>query len=83
MRTFITENNITFGEGERNASVTTCIGYALHLGLSKAKLKAELSKEIKADPFIGSEIDRLYIYCDNNNYEDFWSGPEAAKEYKF
>lgn len=80
---FITENNITFKDGERNHNTVVCIGFAQHLGLSKDKLKEELAKQIVKDRFIETEIDRLYRYCEDRKYKDFWSKPEAKKLYKF
>ena len=83
MKNFIKENKISFNEGERNSSVTICIGYAQHLGVSKDDLRNELSRQIKKDVFIEKEIDRLWDYCDNKNYKLFWSNPDAKLQYKF
>jgi len=83
MRKFIEDNNITFEEGERNSSIVILIGYAQHLGLSKDKLKEELSKEIVNDSFLGQEIDRLYRYCEDRKYKKFWTTAAAKKAYIF
>ena len=83
IKKFITDNEITFNEGERNSSTVVMIGYAQARGLTKTKLKSELSKEIKSDKFIGEEVERLWKYCEANNYKAFWNKPEAKKLYKF
>lgn len=81
MKNFITKNNISFEPGSRNTSVTTLIGYAQHLGLSKDALEIELAEEIKADNFISEEIDRLWDYCKARNYKNYWTSKEASELY--
>jgi hypothetical protein len=83
IREFIEENNIEFYRGIRNTSITILIGYAQFLGLTKEQLEEELATEISADSFIEQEIDRLWSYCENRDYKDFWSTEEAIDEYKF
>lgn len=83
IREFIKNNEISFDKGMRNSSVTTLIGFAQHLRLSKDGLKDELDDEIENDSFIEEEIDRLYTYCERNNYKDFWSTKASVKQYKF
>lgn len=83
MRDFILENNITFGIGTRNSMITTLVGFAQFKGLDKDTLKKELTTEIKHDEFISEEIDRLWSYCKNKNYKQYWSTPEAKLRYIF
>lgn len=83
IREFINNNNIKFTKGNRNASVTTLIGYSQHMRVYKEELENELVKEIKIDPFIKEEIDRLWSYCDRNNYKSYWNKAEAKRLYKF
>ena len=83
MRKFITDNDISFEPGSRNSSVVTLIGYAQHLGLAKESLEDALNDQIKADEFIGTEIDRLFDYCKANNYKKWWSTKQAKAQYKF
>ena len=83
IKKFITDNKITFNEGERNSSTVVVIGYAQHLGLNEVQLKKELAKEIKADKFIKTEVERLFDYCKSNNYGAWWTTKEAKKQYKF
>jgi hypothetical protein len=83
MRKFITDNDISFEPGSRNSSVVTLIGYAQHLGLMQEQLEDELNDEIKADGFIGTEIDRLWDYCKGSNYKKWWSTKQAKAQYKF
>lgn len=83
MREFIKNNNISFKEGNRNSSVVVLIGYAQHLGMEQEELEKQLAKEIKKDKFIGEEIQRLWLYCENNNYKMFWKKAAAKKKYTF
>jgi hypothetical protein len=83
IREFIEENNIEFFEGIRNSTIVILIGYAQFLGLTKEQLEEELATEINADSFIEQEIDRLWSYCENRNYQDFWSTEQSKLEYKF
>ncbi len=83
MKKFIEDNNITFNEGERNSSVTICIGYAQSLGLTKQQLKDELSVQIIEDNFIGEEIERIWDFCNIRNYKNYWKSKEAKEIYTF
>lgn len=83
IKNFIEENNISFAIGERNASVTTLIGYAQHLKLTESEFRGELKQEIKDDRFIGEEITRLWSYCNKKNYKKFWKTQTAKTQYTF
>lgn len=83
IREFIDNNGLSFEEGNRNTTVVILIGYAQNLELSQNKLKAELVEEMDNDSFIQDEIDRLWEYCKNKNYKNFWSTPKAKELYKF
>lgn len=83
MREFINNNDLSFDEGSRNTTIVTLIGYAQHLGWSKEALEEELLTEIEEDSFIQEEIDRLWQYCYNRNYKNFWTTPKAKELYKF
>ena len=83
IRTFIEENNIGFGEGERNTNVVTLIGFAQYGGVDKATFRKELSSEIRKDKFIGEEIERLWDYCKARNYAKFWKTKLAKAQYTF
>ena len=83
MRDFINENSISFEQGSRNSSITTLIGYAQFKGLTKEQLEDALNEEIKADGFIGVEIDRLWDYCKARNYKNWWNTTEAKLQYTF
>jgi hypothetical protein len=80
---FIEENNLEFKEGTRNADCVVILGYSQHLGLKQADLKTALTKYIEVDSFIGEEIERLWDYCKNKNYKDFWTKAVAKEQYKF
>lgn len=80
---FIKENKLSFKEGSRNSTVTIIIGYGQFLGLSKDKLKEEVAKQILRDNHISVEIDRLYRYCEDRKYKDFWQTKEAKSLYNF
>lgn len=83
MREFINNNDLSFDEGSRNTTIVTLIGYAQHLGWSKEALEEELLTEIEEDGFIQDEIDRLWQYCYNRNYKNFWGTAKAKELYKF
>ncbi len=83
IRDFINENSIDFSIGQRNSSVVTLIGYAQFRELTKEELEDALNEEIKADGFIGIEIDRLWDYCKARNYKNWWSTTEAKEVYTF
>ncbi|MEK6881829.1 MAG: hypothetical protein AABY22_19580 [Nanoarchaeota archaeon] len=74
---------MSFKTGSRNTTITTLVGYSLHLGLSEDKLKAEVVDQIDKDPFIKEEISRLWKYCKTNNYGDYWGTKDAKVKYKF
>lgn len=83
IKNFITENNITFQEGERNSSIVTLIGFAQFKGLDIEDLENALEEEIKQDSFLSDEIDRLWDYCKAKNYKDFWVKEQAKLQYTF
>jgi hypothetical protein len=83
LRNFINENNLSFDEGSRNSTVTIIIGYSQHLGLTLNDVENELKEEINEDSFIYDELYRLWDYCKNRNYKNYWSTPEAKNKYKF
>jgi hypothetical protein len=83
IREFIEENSIEFHNGVRNATMVVLIGYSQFLRITKEELKAELDAEIKADRFIGDEIDRLWSYCKSRRYDDWWTTEEATSEFVF
>lgn len=83
IKNFITENKITFQEGERNASIVTLIGFTQFKGLDIEDLEDALEEEITQDSFLSEEIDRLWDYCKAKNYKDFWVKEEAKLQYTF
>jgi hypothetical protein len=83
LRKFIDENKLSFDYGNRNSTVTIIIGFSQHLGLDLEDVETELEKEIDDDYFIQEELDRLWQYCANRNYKNYWSTPEAKNKYKF
>jgi len=84
IKQFIKDNKLSFAPGCRNSTLTILIGYAQHLGFtSEEALKTELKSQCDNDPFIESEIDRLWGYCNGKNYKNFWSTPIAKKQYIF
>jgi hypothetical protein len=83
IKKFIENNNLSLKEGTRNTDIVTLIGYSQHLGLTKKDLEISLMNEIEEDNFIQEEIDRLWEYCNNRNYKNYWSKPETKLIYKF
>lgn len=80
---FIKDNKLSFGVGSRNSTVTTLVGYAQHLGMRKIELLEGVSKQIVHDKFIQDEVNRLWDYCEENNYKNYWTTKLAKKSYKF
>ena len=83
VRKFIDKNKLTFEEGSRNSTIVTLIGFSQHIGWLKPDLETELEEEINEDPFIKEELDRLWVYCFENSYKNYWLKPEAKKAWKF
>lgn len=80
---FIEENDLSFEEGSRNSTIVVLISFAQHLNMTMSKLKTELKQQIEADSFIAEETERLWDYCKNKNYKDFWTKTVAKEQYKF
>lgn len=96
---FITDNKLEFTEGVRNQNLTILCGFAcyllgldseLSLNLAKRYLlnaleifEAKNPKKVEDTDFIEHEIVRLFNYCWDNSYEDFWITDEAKAQYKF
>lgn len=83
IREFINNNNITFEKGNRNPTMITLIGYSLYLNLNKEDLENELSEEIKKDNFLQEEIDRLWTYCYDRNYDVPWRKGDYKSIFKY
>lgn len=83
IKEFIKNNDLSFEEGSRNTTVVILIGYSQFLGLTKIQLEEELDEQIEDDYFIQEEIDRLWEFCKNRNYKDFWVTEKAKEEYNF
>ena len=80
---FIKDNKLSFAKGSRNTVVTILVGYAQHLGMRKIELLEGVSKQIVHDSFIKEEVNRLWDYCEENNYKNYWTTKIAKKSYKF
>ncbi len=83
MKNFIIENKLSFEEGQRNTSIVTLIGFSQHLGLTIEQLKEELKEQIEVDIFVAQEVERLFTYCKDRNYKQFWKTPDAKIQYVF
>lgn len=83
IKEFIEENDLDFSEGSRNTTVVTLVGYAQHIGLKRLELLEELQDEINSDNFIKEETNRLWEYCEDNNYKKFWLSEQAKAQYIF
>ena len=81
IRKFIEENKISFAEGQRNSSIVTLIGYSLYLGMNQEDLENELLEEAKQDVFIENEIERLWNFCKNKNYGNWWENEKNRKTF--
>ena len=83
IKKFIKDNKLSLAPGSRNSSLVIIIGYSQYLSLTQAKIEIELSEQIKNDPFIKEELDRLYSYCLSKNYSKYWTTEAAKKAYIF
>lgn len=83
VRKFIDKNKLTFEEGSRNSTMVTLIGFSQYLDWAKSDLETELEEEINEDPFLQDELDRLWGYCESNDYANWWTSSEAKKQWKF
>ena len=83
IKDFIEKNELSFEEGNRNTTIVTLIGYSQHLILTKEQLEEELKEQIEEDGFIQDEIDRLWQYCFNRNYKNYWVTQDAKDKYVF
>ena len=83
INTFIKDNNLSFALGSRNSTITVIIGYSQFKKITLLKLKEYLKEQIENDPFISTELDRLWEYCKRKNYSKFWNTENAKKQYKF
>lgn len=81
IRKFIKDNKISFEEGTRNSSITTLIGYSQYLKLSQRDLEEALLEENDVDSFLFDEIDRLWGYCKNRNYGNWWENEKNRKTF--
>lgn len=83
IKEFIKNNKLSFKEGQRNSTMTTLIGFSQFKKLEKDNLEQEISAQIKEDPFIQDELDRLWGYCESNDYANWWTSSEAKSQWKF
>lgn len=83
IREFINNNNITFEKGNRNSTIIILIGYSLYIDIEKEDLEKALEEEIKKDKFLKEEIDRLWTYCYDRNYDTPWRKGDYKSNFKY
>jgi hypothetical protein len=82
---FIDENNLSFEEGRRNSDSTILSGFALYVGL-KTLPTLKLAVENRCDDREWGweeELERVFEYAKDNNYELYWASEDAKDRYTF
>jgi len=85
LKKFIKDNELNFntsGSGLNGACVIIS-GYALYLGAIDTSEIEEAILEVFPEADFLEELDRVFNYASDNNYEKFWSLPKAKEMYKF
>lgn len=84
---FIIENNLNFnGSGSNlNGMCVVLSGYALYRGYMNTEFLKEAINEVfpKASGNYEKELERVFLYADNNDYGNYWKTEEAKLMYKF
>lgn len=80
---FITDNNLTFEVGRRNADATIVCGYGLYLGKDLEEIKEEVKNAVPSiDGEVEDEIDFVFPYAKRNNYGVWWEKESNRNQYK-
>jgi hypothetical protein len=82
---FIKDNELNFntsGSGLNSACVIIS-GYALHLGAINTSEIVGAILQLFPEADFEDELNRVFDYASDNNYEKFWSLPKAKEMYKF
>lgn len=83
IKNFMKDNDLVLSRGSRNSTIVILVGYVQHIGWNRQQLLDALSDEISNDKFIGEEVNRLWEYCEDNNYKKFWKTEQAKAQYVF
>lgn len=82
---FISDNGLIIAPGFTNTPLVAIIGLGLYLNLKDTDVFDCINSTTTYDSSKWeSEFARLWVYCDNNNYGDWWKDEQLAiKTYKF
>jgi hypothetical protein len=82
LQKFIENNNLSFQEGQRNASIVILCGFALYNEISIQKIHAAINDK-DYTPEVQIELSRVYEYAERNIYGEYWNSEDAKTRYKF
>ena len=79
---FIIENELYFKGSMGNADSAILCGYALYIGADLESIN-EVLKELYTDLnfFDYEEIERIFNYCKNTNYDKWWHKESNREQY--
>ena len=82
---FIKANKLKFQEGRRNSDSVILSGYALYLGIEDVEdIKTAIESTLKDyDSDYAKELEKVFSYAQDHNYESFWETDESKKLYIF
>jgi hypothetical protein len=82
---FIKDNELNFNTSASGLNSVCVIisGYALYLGVTNATDIENAILDIFPKFSEFDELERVFDYASNNNYEKFWSLSKAKEMYKF
>ena len=86
LQQFILDNKLKFTKGQRNANLTILVGFSLYNKNTIEEIKDSIPTEYLGEILtkeMYQEIERLYLYCNKNNYDHFWKTSTAKAQYKF
>ena len=83
LQQFISDNKLEFTEGQRNTNLVILVGFSLYNGNTIGEIKESIPANSDDLGEIYEEIERLYEYCNKNNYGGFWKTSTAKTQYKF
>lgn len=89
LKNFIEANHLEFTEGRRNSDLVPLVGYALYLKNyvfqnvnAYPNLESVLEEKIKKDDELKNELNNVFDYAENANYENWWEHKSNREKYK-
>jgi len=81
LKKFIEDNGLKFTEGRRNSDLVVLCGYALYIEADDSDLCDSIPNAVRTAE-LGTELNRVSEYAENNNYGDWWENEDNRKLYK-